>query len=57
MILQNKSQTVYLLGMRQKLVQSVLVVIQTSHCHQETFNDLPGLPPVVRLCVGAFQAV
>lgn len=43
--------------MRQKLVESVLIVIQTGHGHQETLNDLPGLSPVVGLCVGTLQAV
>lgn len=43
--------------MRQKLVESVLVVIQTGHGHQETLNDLPGLSSVVGLRVGALQTV
>lgn len=45
------------LGMRQELVESVLVVIQAGHGHQEALNDLPGLPSVVRLRVGALQTV
>lgn len=47
----------YLLGVRQKLVESMFVVVQTGHCHEETLNDLPGLPSVVRLRVRALQAV
>lgn len=43
--------------MRQKLVESVLVVIQTGHGHQETLNDFPGLSPVVGLRVGTLQTV
>lgn len=48
---------VCLLGMRKKLVQSVFVIVQTGHGHQETLNDLPGLSSVVRLCVGTLQTV
>lgn len=43
--------------MRQELVESVFVVIQTRHGDQEALNDLPGLSSVVRLRVGALQAV
>lgn len=48
---------VCLLGVREKLIESVLVVIQTGHGHQETLNDLPGLASVVRLSVGTLQTV
>lgn len=43
--------------MRQKLVERMLVVFQTGHGHQETLNDLPGLPSVVGLCIGTLQTV
>lgn len=46
------TQIVYLLGMRQKLVERMFVVFQTSHGHQETLYHLPGLPSVVGLRVG-----
>lgn len=35
----------------------MLVVLQAGHGHQEALDDLPGLAAVVRLGVGAFQAV
>lgn len=43
--------------MRQKLVEYMFVVLQTGHGHQKTLNDLPGLPSVVGLRVGALQTV
>lgn len=43
--------------MRQKLVERVLVVFQAGHGHQETLDDLPGLPSVVGLRVGTLQTV
>lgn len=46
------TQIVYLLGMRQKLVERMFVVFQTGHGHQETLYHLPGLPSVVGLRVG-----
>ena len=52
-----RGQMFYLLGMREELVEGVLVVVQTGHGHQETLDDLPGLASVVRLRVGALQTV
>ena len=46
-----------LLGVSQELVQGVLVVLQAGHGHQEALDDLPGLAAVVRLSIGALQAV
>lgn len=57
MLQSNQSRNVYSLGMRQKLVERVLVVIQTCHGHQETLNDLPGLSSVVWLSVGTLQTI
>ena len=46
-----------LLWVGQELVEGVLVVVQAGHCDQEALDDLPGLPAVVGLRVGALQAV
>lgn len=35
----------------------MFVVFQTGHGHQETLDDLPGLPSVVGLCIGTLQTV
>lgn len=52
-----KTLVVYLLWMGQKLIECMFVVFQTGHCHQETLNDLPGLPSVVGLCVSTLQTI
>lgn len=46
-----------ILRVGQELVERVLVVLQTHHRHQEALDHFPRLPPVVRLGVGALQAV
>lgn len=43
--------------MREKLVERMLVVLQTGHRHQEALDHLPGLTSVVGLCVGTLQTV
>lgn len=40
------------LGMREKLVERMLVILQAGHRHQEAFDHLPSLTSVVGLRVG-----
>lgn len=35
----------------------MFVIIQAHHGHQEALDDLPRLPAVIGLCVGALQTV
>lgn len=43
--------------MREKLVECMLVVLQTGHRHQKALDHLPGLTSVVGLRVGTLQTV
>lgn len=46
-----------ILGMGEKLVQGMFVILQAGHSHQEAFDHLPCLSPVIRLRVGTLQTV
>lgn len=52
-----EKQTPDILGVCEELVESVFIVLETHHRHQEALDHLPRLPPVVGLRVGALQAV
>lgn len=46
-----------LLGMGEELVQGMFVILQAGHGHQEAFDHLPSLSPVIWLRVGTLQTV
>lgn len=54
---QKRTLVAGLLGMGQKLIECVFVVVQAGHRHQETLDDLPSLPPVVGFCVSTLQTI